>query len=129
MRHRPKPCDPRAMNAIELPWETWRAIIAVLREKGLPDMLEHADRIEQQLDQHPPDQPTVRLSLTDDLCLRSYNRTRWQLGCLARRAHRRGPAAASEAMRRWHPLRQLAGCTSRPDVIAPDAHCVAGAMP
>src|SRR5688572_10460877 len=28
MRHRPKPCDPRAMNAIELLWETGRAIIA-----------------------------------------------------------------------------------------------------
>jgi hypothetical protein len=34
-------------------------------------MLDHADHIEQQLEQHWPDEPTVRLSLTDDVFLRS----------------------------------------------------------
>jgi hypothetical protein len=37
---------PRAMNPIELHWETWRAVIAVLREKGLPYMLEHGEYLE-----------------------------------------------------------------------------------
>jgi hypothetical protein len=67
------------MNAIELPFETWRAIIAVLRQKGVPYMLEHADHLERHLDQHPPD-AVVRLSLTDDVYLRSYNWARVQLG-------------------------------------------------
>jgi hypothetical protein len=43
-------------------------------------MLEHADRLEQQLDQHPPDQATVTLHLTDDVFPRSYNWARVQLG-------------------------------------------------
>lgn len=68
------------MRTITLPWEDWRAIIAALRAKGLPYMLEHADRLEQQLDQHPPDQATVALNLTEDLFLRSFNWARWQLG-------------------------------------------------
>ena len=68
------------MNTIELPWETWRAIIAALREKGLPYMLAHADLLERQLEQHPPDRATVTLNLTDDLFLRSFNWARWQLG-------------------------------------------------
>ncbi len=68
------------MHAIELSWETWRAIIAVLREKALPYMLEHADYLERHLEQHGPGEPTVRLSLTDDVFLRSYNWARWQLG-------------------------------------------------
>jgi hypothetical protein len=38
------------MNVITLSWETWRAVIAVLREKGLPYMLEHAIMIEEQLE-------------------------------------------------------------------------------
>ena len=61
------------MKTIELPWETWRAIIAALRGKALPSMLEHTDRLEQQLEEHPPVQATVTLHLTDDLFLRSYN--------------------------------------------------------
>jgi hypothetical protein len=69
----------RAMNPITLSWEEWRAVIAVLREKGLPYMLEHADYLEQQLERHGPDEPTVRLSLTDDVFLRSYNWARVQL--------------------------------------------------
>jgi len=48
--------------------------------KGLPSTLDHADRREQQLDQQPPDQATVTLSLTEDVFLRSYNWARWQLG-------------------------------------------------
>jgi hypothetical protein len=67
------------MNAVELPFETWRAIIDALGAKGLPSMLEHADHLERLLDQHPPD-AVVRLSLTDDVYLRSYNWARVQLG-------------------------------------------------
>ena len=40
------------MTAVELPWGTWRAVIAVLREKALPYMLEHANVIEEQLERH-----------------------------------------------------------------------------
>ena len=68
------------MRTITLPWETWRAIIAVLREKGLPSMREHADYLEWHLEQHGPDEVTVRLVLTDDVFLRSSNWARWQLG-------------------------------------------------
>jgi hypothetical protein len=58
----------------------WRAVIAVPRAKGLPYMLEHADHIERLLEQQGAGESTVRLSLTDDVYLRSYNRARWQLG-------------------------------------------------
>jgi hypothetical protein len=68
------------MNTITLSWETWRGVIAVLREKVLPYMLEHADRLEQQLEWHGPDEPTVRLSLTDEVFLPSSTWARWQLG-------------------------------------------------
>jgi hypothetical protein len=68
------------MQTIELPWEDWRAVIAVLREKAVPYMLEHADHIERLLEQHRPGESTVRLSLTDDVFLRSYNWARVQLG-------------------------------------------------
>jgi hypothetical protein len=34
------------MRTITLPWETWRPVIDVLREKALPSMLEHADYLE-----------------------------------------------------------------------------------
>jgi hypothetical protein len=60
------------MNAVELPFETWRAVIDALRVQGLPYMREHADYLERLLDQHPPD-ALVRLSLNDDVYLRSYN--------------------------------------------------------
>ena len=43
-------------------------------------MLEHANVIEAQLERHGPDEATVRLSLTDDVYLRSYNWARLQLG-------------------------------------------------
>jgi hypothetical protein len=52
----------------------------MLREKALPSMLEHADSLEQQLEQHGPGESTVRLRLTDDVFLRSSNWARWQLG-------------------------------------------------
>ena len=42
-------------------------------------MLEHANVIEEQLERHSPDDPTVRLNLTDDVFLRSYNWACWQL--------------------------------------------------
>jgi hypothetical protein len=41
-------------------------------------MLEHADALEQQLERHGPDEATVRLSLTDDVFLRSDTWARWQ---------------------------------------------------
>jgi hypothetical protein len=72
-------CD-TAMRVIELPWEDWRDIIDALRAKGLPYMRDHADVLERQLDQHAPDQSTVRLNLTDDVYLRSFNWARLQLG-------------------------------------------------
>jgi hypothetical protein len=68
------------MNTITLFWEDWRAVIAVLREKALPYMIDHANVIEEQLERHGPGESTVRLSLTDDVFLRSYNWARWQLG-------------------------------------------------
>jgi len=68
------------MRTIELPWETWRAVIAILREKAVPCMLEDADALEQQLERHGPDESTVLLSPTDDGFLRSSTWARWQLG-------------------------------------------------
>jgi hypothetical protein len=62
-----------------LSWGTWCAAIDVLYKKGLPSMLEHAEALEQR-DQHPPDQATVTLHLTNDVFLRSYNWARVQLG-------------------------------------------------
>jgi hypothetical protein len=61
------------MNPITLSWEDWLAVIAVLREKALPYMLEHANVIEEQLERHGPNEPMVRLNLADDVFLRSYN--------------------------------------------------------
>jgi hypothetical protein len=58
------------MQAITLPRETWRAVLVVLRETGLPSMFE----------QQAPYEPTVRLSLTDADYLRSSNWARVQLG-------------------------------------------------
>jgi hypothetical protein len=43
-------------------------------------MLEHANYLERQLERHGPDEATVRLSLTDDVFLRSSNWARWQPG-------------------------------------------------
>ena len=68
------------VRTITLPWETWRAAIDALRAKGLPYMLEHSDHIERLLEQHGPGERTVRLSLSNDVFLRSYNWARVQLG-------------------------------------------------
>lgn len=65
------------MRTIALSWEDWRAASTVLREKALPYMREHADSLEQQLERHGRDEPTVRLSLTGDVFLRFYNWARW----------------------------------------------------
>lgn len=67
------------MHVIELPWETWRAIIDALRAKGLSHMLEHANTVERQLDQHAPVEPMVTLRVSDDVYLRSYNGARLEL--------------------------------------------------
>jgi hypothetical protein len=73
---------PHERPMLELPWEIWRAIIDALRANPLPYRLEHADRIEQQLDQHPANEPTATLYLTDDVYLRSFTRTSgWVLPC------------------------------------------------
>lgn len=40
------------MNKIALPWEDWRAVIAVLCEKALPSMTEHAGVTEDLLERH-----------------------------------------------------------------------------
>ena len=68
------------MRKITLPWETWRPIIAILREEGVPSMLEHANAIKEQLERHGPDEAIVRLSLTDDIYLRSSTWVRGQVG-------------------------------------------------
>jgi len=68
------------MNTITLSWEDWRAVIDVLRANGLPYKRDHANLLEQKLEQHGPDEATVTLHLTDDVFLRSYNWARWQLG-------------------------------------------------
>src|SRR5918993_5083523 len=62
----------RSMNPITLSWEDWRAVIAILREKALPSMLEHATVIDEQLERHGPGEPTGQLRLADDVFLRSY---------------------------------------------------------
>ncbi len=68
------------MRTIELPFETWRAVIDTLRAKTLPYMLEHADRLERQLDQYSPGQSMVSLDLNDDIYHRSFNWARLELG-------------------------------------------------
>ena len=60
------------MNTITLSWKDWRAIIVVLREKGLDYMLEHAALLEGHLGRHGADEPVVTLALTEDVYHRSY---------------------------------------------------------
>jgi hypothetical protein len=52
----------------------------VLCARDLPCKRDHADQLEQQLEQHGSDVPIVRLGITDDVFLRSYTWARWQLG-------------------------------------------------
>jgi hypothetical protein len=51
----------RSINTITLSREGWRAVIAVLRSKALPSMLEHATVIEEPRERHRPGKPTVRI--------------------------------------------------------------------
>jgi hypothetical protein len=55
-------------------------VIAVLCQKALRCLLEQADSLESQPEQHAPDEPMDWLSLTDDVFLRSCTSARWQLG-------------------------------------------------
>jgi hypothetical protein len=48
------------MRRVVLTWQDWRAVIAVLRAKALPYMLEQADHIERLLEQHGPNEATSR---------------------------------------------------------------------
>ena len=66
------------MKFVELPWETWPAVIDVLPSMGQSYMWEHADRTERQLDQQAADEPIERLILMS--CSRSYNSARPELG-------------------------------------------------
>ena len=50
----------------DLGWQDWRAVIAVLRDSGLPYKRDHADHIERLLEQHGPDEATVTLHLTEN---------------------------------------------------------------
>ena len=68
------------MTRTTLPFETWRTVIDTLRANGRPHMLDHADILKQQLDQHAPDEAMVSLSLTDDIYPRSFNWARLALG-------------------------------------------------
>jgi len=61
------------MNTITLSWEDWRTVITALRASGLASKRDHAGQSERKLEQHGPDEPTVRLSLMDDVFLRSSN--------------------------------------------------------
>ena len=68
------------MNRVTLSWKDWRAVVAAMREHGLPYELEQASHIEQLLEQHAPDKPTVTLYLTEDVYLRGFNWARLRLG-------------------------------------------------
>jgi len=70
------------MRTGALSWEDWRADIGLLRAQGLAYKVEHADYLEQHLEQRPRDQSTVALSLTDGVFLRSCNWARRRLGNL-----------------------------------------------
>ena len=50
------------------------------RRGSVSDLRSHADRLEQRLEQHGPDEATVTLHLTDNVFLRSSTCARWQLG-------------------------------------------------
>jgi hypothetical protein len=61
---RAEPCgashgEARRLHTSALHRERWRAITAVLRTKGVPAMVKHADHLEAQLEQHGPDEDAV----------------------------------------------------------------------
>ena len=68
------------MATVRLTWQDWRRVIATLRAKRLPYMLDHAYRLEERLELHPRGEPVVALDLNDDVYLRSFNWARLQLG-------------------------------------------------
>jgi hypothetical protein len=68
------------MWTMELPFETWRAIIDALRATNIPYKRQHANEIEAKLDETPADQTLVRMSFGDDIYLRSVNWACVQLG-------------------------------------------------
>jgi hypothetical protein len=61
------------MRTVALSFETLRPVIDVLRENAVLHLLEHAIVVAVQPERHGPDEPTMRLSLTDDVFLRSFN--------------------------------------------------------
>jgi hypothetical protein len=67
------------IRTITLTRKDGRGVISVLRETALPSRLEHVDSLEH-LERHGPGEPTVRLSLTDDVFLRSSTGSCWRLG-------------------------------------------------
>jgi hypothetical protein len=72
--------DGNRMHAITRSWEEWRAVIAAMREHGLPYELEHAAYIERLLDRYALSEPMITLSLTDDVYVRSSSWARLRLG-------------------------------------------------
>ena len=60
------------MRTITLPWETWHAVIAVLRKEGPAYMSGHADLLATQLAQHVPNQFNATLCLPDVLYHHSF---------------------------------------------------------
>jgi hypothetical protein len=79
---------PAGMRTIALPWGDVAGHHRRAARKELPYTLDHADRREQQIDQHPPDQATVTLSLTEDV---SSGRTTGRGGSWASRCHQIEP--------------------------------------
>jgi hypothetical protein len=108
MRARHLMAQPRGeepLGADSAAGETWRAVIAALRLKGLPSMRERADALEQRLEQHRPDQPVVTLHLTDDLFLRA-GASLWLLGRSVR-IFGRGPIARGVPPLLFHVVRPV----------------------
>jgi hypothetical protein len=65
---------------VTLSWESWRAITDALRSSGIDYHAEHADLLEGKLEGHGSGEEAIRLSLSDDIFLRSVNWVRWRYG-------------------------------------------------
>jgi hypothetical protein len=61
------------MWPLDLPFETWRAIIDWLRTQDIGYCQQHATDLERRLDETPADQTMVHMNLNDDVFLRSVN--------------------------------------------------------
>ena len=70
------PSDLHSPHSIASPGQT---DIPTTAAAGRPRKMEHANHLEQRLEQHGPDEARVALSLTGDLFLRSYHWAQWQL--------------------------------------------------